>query len=845
MKPFHAIAVPHRDILEGRLTMDVFAADLWEVFNGRGPDEYKDKESFFAKTYETEGLKKLLSIAEQRLKGRGGAPFIQLQTPFGGGKTHALIALYHKATEWKANPVVIVGTALNASDTLWGALEQQLTGKIKHFRELTAPGGEALRAMISQHQPVLILMDEVLQYVTRAAGIAVGSGTLADQTIAFMHALTETPGKLERVSLVISLPSSVSQQYGQDAQRLYRDLEGVTGRVERIYAPVEDDEIAQVIRQRLFSSIDVESAEDVVNGYIDYVSKEGILPRGSEASQYRKRFESAYPFCPEAIDVLYQRWGSFPEFQRTRGALRLLSLVIYSLKDSLTPYISLADFDLDNQDVRWELVKHIGQPFDSVISMDITGIDSGAKKIDATLGDAFRGLHLGTRVATTIFLYSFSGGVEQPGAEVRDIKRSATTIDNPASVVAEAVEQLRNNLAHLHHDGDKYYFTNQPSLYQLLLTKMENVSPQQVEQFENQLLKQSAETGPLSAYIWRRESSEIPDTDAFKLVILKSLDDDFMRQVLQTKGESPRVNQNTLFFLAPLSIERETSFELFKRHLAYRAINDDRNVNLSDEQRIEVKEQLGKSEEDAREALRRYYRRLFVPGKDEFKEIDLGIPTYGETSRINQEIYRKLLNDKELINSIAPEVIKLKYLSIKDFVSTLQLYTSSLTTPGELKFSSRDVLTDGISQGVEQGLFGLGSLADGKPVCTYFKKSIPVYLMREEVIIRAELCLEEASVEEGGTQEGQERGEQGGQTQQRFGEGEIERQIIHTQINLSFPIPRKGHMADIIPVIRLLQEKFQDISLTLRAQDGEISEQELEDKVREAFRQLDLEIMES
>ena len=133
MNPFHTIAVPHTDILEGRLTQDVFAADLWNVHHGRGPDEYRDAVQFFEKTYETDGLKRLLEVVEGRLSGHGGDPVIQIQTPFGGGKTHALIAMYHKAAEWNAAPAAIVGTPMGARDTLWGALETQLTGRVARF----------------------------------------------------------------------------------------------------------------------------------------------------------------------------------------------------------------------------------------------------------------------------------------------------------------------------------------------------------------------------------------------------------------------------------------------------------------------------------------------------------------------------------------------------------------------------------------------------------------------------------------------------------------------------------------------------------------------------------------
>ena len=239
MIPFHTIAVPHRDILESKLTLDVFAADLWQVLRGAAPDEYKDPIQFFQKTYQTDGLKNLLSIVEGRLKGQGGDPVIQIQTPFGGGKTHALIAMYHKASEWNAQKVVLVGTPMSASDTLWGMLEEQLTGRVERFDGLTSPGRDALYEMLLENQPVLILMDEVLEYMTKAAGVPVGDSTLASQTRAFMQELTEAAAILERVALVITLPSGTMEHYDQGAEQLFRQLGHVAGRVERIYTPVQ------------------------------------------------------------------------------------------------------------------------------------------------------------------------------------------------------------------------------------------------------------------------------------------------------------------------------------------------------------------------------------------------------------------------------------------------------------------------------------------------------------------------------------------------------------------------------------------------------------------------------
>jgi len=309
MKPFHLVAIPHRDILEGRLTMDVFAADLWEVHRGRAVEDYQNPDVFFNKTYLTSGLKNLLEVAAKRLRGEGGDPVIQIQTPFGGGKTHSLIALYHAFTNpesvtpyfdgaLKANVVVVVGTAIspkeensNISGTLWGEIERQLKGEIKKLGQPIAPGREALRELLEKHQPLLILMDEILEYVAKAAGIKtgykelkVGDTNLAAQTIAFIQELTETVKSLDRVLLVVTLPASAMEYPDEErAEAPLSKLQKVAGRVEKIYSPVSGDEIYEVIRRRLFSEVKVDevAAKEIVNEFIDYYEREGIFDRQS------------------------------------------------------------------------------------------------------------------------------------------------------------------------------------------------------------------------------------------------------------------------------------------------------------------------------------------------------------------------------------------------------------------------------------------------------------------------------------------------------------------------------------------------------------------------------------
>ena len=750
MTPFHTIAVPHRDISEGRLTLDVFAADLWEVFKGRGPDEYKDAKQFLKKTYQTDGLKNLLSVVEGRLNGRGGDPVIQIQTPFGGGKTHALIAMYHEASRWKAQKVVLVGTPMSPSDTLWGELEKQLTGKVGRFDGLTSPGRDALYELLSENQPVLILMDEVLEYMTKAAGVPVGDSTLASQTLAFMQELTEAAGILEQIALVITLPSGTMEHYGEGAEQLFGQLRQIAGRVEKIYTPVQEHEIAQVIRQRLFSDFKKRRASEVIRDFMNYAEVESILPPGTEPSEYRKRFEAAYPFQPEVIDVLYQRWGSYPSFQRTRGVLRLLSFVIHSLKEKEIPYISLADFDLSIQEIRQELLKHIGSECESVISADITSDDAGAKQVDAGIGNAYKRLKLGSRAATTIFLYSFSGGTAQGrGANLGEIKRSATTTRNPSSVVAEANEQLRGRLFYLQRDDGRTYFTNKPNLNRILLTRMENIDDIEIDEFEETLLKRNLleqSRGRLKTYPWARDGSDIPDDTNLKLVILRKRDTSLMKEILEMKGNTPRVNRNTLFFLSPLELEETVFYGQLQKVVAYRNIESDKTLNLSDDQRKEVQADRKKAEEGLNDILRRYYRKVFVPTKEGLKENDLGLPTYGETKKLDQAVYDKLRSDGEILEGIHPLAIRDGYLKT-DYVLTEQLYQASVKTPGEARVIDQGWEL-GISEGVKQGLFGLGELKDGKPICQYFKESPSLIIFSgHEIIIREEICIDQEETE--------------------------------------------------------------------------------------------------
>ncbi len=837
MKPFTQIAKPHKDIIEGRLTMDVFAADLWQVATGKAPEEYQDPDLFFNKTYITTGLKNILEIARNRLDGKSGDSTIQLQTPFGGGKTHTLIALYHKAREWKAKVAVLDGTALNPKEKkLWEELESQLTGKIEITRGDTAPGKEALIKLLSENAPLLILMDEVLEYITKAAGIKVGDSNLASQTLAFIQELTGAVATVGNSLLVLTLPSSVLEHYDENAERMFQQLQKITGRMEKIYTPVQDEEIENVIRARLFSYIDEKEMKKIVDDFVEYVRNEGLIS-GDEISEYRDRFLRSYPFKPEVIDALYKRWGSFPTFQRTRGVLRILSLVVHDLLNKNLPFIRLGDFNLGNEELRRELIKHIGQEWDSIIAQDITSRTSGAKKVDQMLGTSYLAYKLGTVVSTTIFMLSFSGRGEK-GVSIKEIKLSTVEPSFSSTVIDTTLGHLKERLFYLSDEG--FFFTNQPNLNRIIVTREENITDNEIYEEARKILERHiSREKKLKIYIHPKFSRDIPDNEELKLVVLDL--DKPEREFLEKHGETPRIFRNTMIFLCVDEEQKESFYSYVRKLIALRQIEQDEKLQLSDTQKKELKNKLNSHQGREYEKLRKYYRKLFIPDKEGFKEIDMGLPTFGETE-IDKEVFNQLKSQGEILEKIAPKVIKDKYLVNRDFVEVKTLYESLLKTPGELRVISREGFITGIREGVREGLFGFGYLEADKPVCKNIKETPNITFDDKEVIIKPELCKKKDSETKEEKIEVEPPPFSYTVEEKESKTSEIEK-IHDVKLNLDVPV---GQMSTVVKIINYLKGKFAhcNVKIFIQASGGEISKSEYEDKILEALNQAGIKIEE-
>jgi hypothetical protein len=304
-----------------------------------------------------------------------------------------------------------------------------------------------------------------------------------------------------------------------------------------------------------------------------------------------------------------------------------------------------------------------------------------------------------------------------------------------------------------------------------------------------------------------------------------------------------------MFFLTPSEAEIAPFEDSLKRKLAYEQIEADKTLNLNSEQRTDIRNSLKRAQENLQEAVRRLYRVLYIPTKDGLKDSDMGIPTYGATKGIDQEVYDRLRNEQEILEKIAPLVIRERYLRDPEYVRVVQIFDSMLKTPGERRAVGPEVLEAGIVQGVKQGLFGLGDLKDDKtPVCRYFKEDATVSATDVEVLIREDICIAQrksqlptpGNLEVGPFPPGT------GLAQLSSGqpEGGPAATGGKNELSLRFRVPR-GKVSQIMGMMNFLQSKFLSLDVELTAREGSLSEEEYASKIKEALRQLGITLEET
>jgi len=676
LRPWREVVTPHPDVASGRYQQAEFAADLGQVYRGEGVVEYRLPRDFFQRTFLTEGLRHLLTGALQRLNGTGGDPVVELQTNFGGGKTHSMLALYHLFSGERASnlpgiePIlvaadvsqppqarraVLVGTALSPAQphstpdgtvihTLWGELAWQLLGRDGYSlvaeadRLGVSPGSDALRELFTRAAPCLVLIDEWVAFARqlyRKSDLPAGS---FEANMTFAQALTEAARAVPRTLVVASIPASDIETGGEGGHEALTRLRNTFGRIESTWRPASTEEGFEIVRRRLFQppadSTLFTARDAVVKAFADlYRNQSQEFPSACREADYERRVKAAYPIHPELFDRLYNDWSSIDKFQRTRGVLRLMAAVIHTLweRQDASLLILPASVPMDASRVQDELTRYLDDPWMPVIERDVDGPNSLPLRLDrenANLGrySACR------RVARTIYLGS-APTLRNPNKGLTDsqVKLGCVQPGESVATFGDALRRLTDQSTHLYLDGQRYWYSTQPSVTRLAQDRAEQLDEDTVfEEIQRRLKSEEKARGDFGrVHVCPSSSADIPEDHAARLVILKSrfthaLRDQHTaalqeaRKILDTRGNSLRTNRNTLVFLAADRTRLEELKQRVRQYLAWKSIYEERvTLNLDPFQQKQAETKLEGAQEAVEKRIPETYVWLLVPNQDD------------------------------------------------------------------------------------------------------------------------------------------------------------------------------------------------------------------------------------
>lgn len=782
LPPWYKVVTPRKDLREGKpIDASEFAIHLDQVVEGRAPEDYQNPERFFEKTYLTEGLLELSAEVLRCLSGEvvGASPVINLTTPFGGGKTHALTLLYHlaksgekalsyqgvdkilKKAELKTVPeikvAVFVGNKFDVFSghgapneptrmTPWGDIAWQLGGyeayKIveEHDKKRVAPSQDVIRKFLPKDKPVLILMDEVLNFMSRARSIKAGEtkeSTLASQFYSFLENLTrEATSPDRRICLVLSLPMSEQEMTPEDEIDFGR-LKKLSGRVDKPYTLAKDIEMAEIIRRRFFEDLgDRETIRKVAKAYADWLKTyRKSIPLWFPVDNAEKLFEATYPFHPTLLSVFERKWQTLPKFQQTRGVLRMFALWISrAYAESYTsaykdPLITLGTAPFEDDFFRAAVLEQLDEPdLDRVIKVDIAGEDAHATKLDAEAVETLKEMRLCRKVASVIFFES-SGGQIREGATIPEIRLSVGEPGVDIGNIETSLENLISACYYLDTDGNRYWFSIRPTLNKLLADRRATISDEKIKERIEEEIKKVFSKGPqIERIFFPEQSNQIPDRATLTLVI-SSIDHSwdegvrpdtlrFIDSLTQNYGTSARIFKSALIWVIP---ERVRSMKDEARTLlAWEAIEEEADrLNLSDTQRKYLKEQLKRSERNLYEGVWRCYKNVLLLGKDNKLEyVDLGLlhsSASDQREGLTGLILSRLKQLDYLTDKVSPGFIARNWPPAISEWETISLRDMFFSSPQFPRLTDAEKLRQSIAEGVSKGMFGYAQkTAEGK-----------------------------------------------------------------------------------------------------------------------------------
>lgn len=714
LAPWREVVTPHPDVAQGRFEQAEFAADLYQVLTGRADTEYQDPEAFYARTFITDGLRDLLRIAANRLSGQGGDPIVELQTSFGGGKTHSLIALYHLASgvpverlagvpdvlaageltlPTKVNRAVFVGQMMSPSTihekedgtkvhTVWGELAWQLGGADAYALvadddvNATSPGANLIK-LFEAYGPALILIDEWVAYA-RLLPDRVGDTRLPagdfDTQFTFAQTLTEAAASVDNTLVLVSIPSSELEVGGEKGQRALEKLKHVVSRKAAHWQPTTTDESFEIVRRRLFEPVPAEMAparDAVVKAFHNlYLDNAADFPSEAKEADYRRRMEAAYPLHPELFDRLYQDWSTLDRFQRTRGMLKLMATVIAELwqRDDRSLLIMPGTIPIDSPTVLPQLTRYLDDVWEPIIRTDVDGPNSIPLQIDQQFPNLGR-YSAARRVARTTYLGTAPRRGDKRGADLKRVVLGCAQPGEKPGVFQDALRHVSSKTTYLYNDSAQYWYDTKPTLSRLANDRAEsNYSDDNADiEIRRRVQAQRDRASFSTVHVFPEGAGDVPDEDdGVRLVILpptadhKSNGDEseairLAKAILEQRQGGPRINRNLLVFLAADANLVSDLRKAARSLLAWQSILKESGADgfdLTAGEIAQVETRIREAEETVVQQLGEAYQHVIVP-KQSPGSSEVTWPATRATGREDLAIKaaRKLESSEDLIPS--------------------------------------------------------------------------------------------------------------------------------------------------------------------------------------------------
>ncbi len=813
LKPWYDVVKPREDLREGKpLDASEFAVHLDKVRLGTAPKDYRDAASFFDRTFLTENLTSLGAEVMRRLSGitTETSAVFNMTTQFGGGKTHALTLLYHLARQGSnANGfrgvgkileragiqtipdhcavAVFVGTEFDSVTgrggddgtprrrTPWGELAWQLGGEesfahvAQHDADFIEPKGDVIEKFLPSDRPCLILMDEVLNYIStyRDRG-------WHNKLYNFIQALSETVRGRRNAVLVGSIPASELSYTDKDEADQQR-LKNLLDRLGKAVIVSVESETSEIIRRRLFEwderavtpdgrVILNKDAEDTCRAYAEWVQEHRQqLPNLINPDLAREEFRATYPFHPMVISVFERKWQTLPRFQQTRGVLRLLALWVSRAYQEgykgaqRDPLITLGTAPLDDPMFRAAVFEQLGETkLEAAVTTDIAGKkDAHAVRLDAEASDAIKKARLHRKVATTIFFESNGGqvGAEAQEASVPEIRLAVGQPESDIGNIETVLEALTNACYYLNVEKTRYKFSLKENLNKRFADRRATVQgPQIDEEVKREIQKIFAPKDFVERVFFPEKSIQISDRPVISFLIAdldRTMEDekatrDFAEKMIMECGTTARTFKNAVICVVPDSAQ--TMREEARKILAWQAIQDEADdLKLDEAQKKQLAENIHKAKRDLKESIWRAYKYLFLLAKDNsVKMVDLGLVHSSAADTPISNILNRLSVDGDMEKSVSPNFLVRNWPPAFKEWATKSVRDTFYASPVFPRLLNAETIKETIARGVESGILAyVGKGASGKYQPFAFNQSVSsadIEFSDDMFIIKAEVA---------------------------------------------------------------------------------------------------------